>query len=79
MDNNKILLELRKRFRKETGRPVADQEAIYTYDYTVWLQKELVEKLNIDNGSNSCKHDCIEIPYGSTGVIFKCKKCQDTM
>ena len=73
MDNNKILLELRKRFRKETGKPLADRETIYTYDYTIWLQKELVKKLNIDDVSKRCNM------YESKTFYFedsdKCENC----
>jgi len=71
MDNNKILSELRKRFRKETGKPVADRETIYTYDYTIWLQKELVKKLNIDDVS---KKPEIQICYKDNKVCrYNCE------
>ncbi len=43
--DNKILKELRERFKKETGKKVGELGKVYSLEYTQWLQKELVKKL----------------------------------
>lgn len=47
MDELKILLDLRRTYRQETGEKVAGRRDVYTVDYTQWLQKQLVNKLLI--------------------------------
>lgn len=44
---NKLLLELRNEFRAQTGEKVGCSKSFgYTMEYTQWLQKRLIEKLN---------------------------------
>ena len=41
-----LLLELRNEFRAETGEKVGCSKSIgYTMEYTQWLQRRLIEKL----------------------------------
>ena len=41
-----LLSELRKEFRAQTGEKVGCSKSIgYTIEYTQWLQKRLIEKL----------------------------------
>ena len=43
---NKLLLELRNEFRVQTGEKVGCSKSIsYTMEYTQWLQKRLIKKL----------------------------------
>jgi hypothetical protein len=79
--DNKILKELRERFKKETGKKVGELGKVYSLEYTQWLQKELVKKLTIPVVPKQselllcgfCEVETEHIVYNSGNL--QCKKC----